>query len=109
VEQPRRSRYQAEHTSASFALAGKTVAEVLACWPQTAAVFMHHRLACVGCSLARFELVADVPTIYEIDADLFLAELSQAIRVGKRATGLKEREEELHGGEVTISTRATNE
>jgi hybrid cluster-associated redox disulfide protein len=72
-----------DHTSASIAIAGQTVADVLACWPQTAPVFMRYRLACVGCSLARFEIITDVAAIYGINPAGFLHELQQAIEGGK--------------------------
>lgn len=90
--QPGRLNQHAEGTSTSLAFAGQTAAGVLACWPQTVPVFMHYRLACVGCSLARFELITDVAAIYGIDPDRFLDELWQAIEGGN---SLGEREEEL--------------
>jgi hybrid cluster-associated redox disulfide protein len=58
---------------------GLLVADVLSRWPQTAPVFLRRRLACVGCSLARFEQVADVAAIYDLDLAAFLQELQQAI------------------------------
>ena len=87
MEQPSRPRQtrqasllnqHVEHTSASAAIAGRTVADVLASWPQTVPVFMHYRLACVGCSLSRFELIADVAAIYGINPKGFLQDLQQA-------------------------------
>jgi hybrid cluster-associated redox disulfide protein len=56
-----------------------TVAEVLAQWPQTIPVFIHHRMACVGCAMAPFESLAEVATIYRLDLDGFLRELLQTI------------------------------
>jgi len=55
------------------------VAEVLARWPQTIPVFIHHRLACVGCVMAPFETLTEVTLIYHLDLDCFLRELQQTI------------------------------
>jgi hypothetical protein len=63
---------------------------------------MHYRLACVGCSLARFELITDVAAIYGINPAGFLHELEQAIEggnsgeSGESGNSLGEREEEPH-------------
>lgn len=55
-----------------------TVAEVLARWPQTIPVFIHHRMACVGCVMAPFETLTEVALVYHLDLDCFLRELQQA-------------------------------
>jgi hybrid cluster-associated redox disulfide protein len=97
--QPRRLNQHAEGTSTSFAIAGQTVASVLACWPQTVPVFMRYRLACVGCSLARFELITDVAAIYGINPAGFLHELQQTIEgsnSGESGNSLGETKEEPH-------------
>lgn len=90
-KQSRRPKQHAERTSTSVAVDGRTVADVLDCWPQTAPVFMRYRLACVGCSLARFELITDVAAIYGINPAGFLHELQQAIEDGNNS-GEKRRE-----------------
>ncbi|MEO8285266.1 MAG: DUF1858 domain-containing protein [Chloroflexota bacterium] len=79
MKQSRQRRQQTDRTLSSVAIAGQTVADVLSCWPQTVPVFIHYRLACVGCSLSRFELIADVAAIYGINPDGFLQDLRQAI------------------------------
>lgn len=56
-----------------------TVAEVLVRWPQTISVFMHHRMACVGCAIAPFETLAEVATVYDLELHCFLAELEHII------------------------------
>jgi hybrid cluster-associated redox disulfide protein len=56
-----------------------TVAEVLARWPQTIPVFIHHQMACVGCAMARFETLAEVAKIYNLDLSRFINELEQAV------------------------------
>ena len=44
------------------------VADVLAAEPAAARVFIDHRMACVGCTFAPFETVAEVAQTYGIDA-----------------------------------------
>jgi hybrid cluster-associated redox disulfide protein len=61
--------------------ANLTVAEVLAQWPQTIPVFIHYRMACVGCAMAPFESLAEVAIIYRLDLDSFLRELRRTIEV----------------------------
>jgi hybrid cluster-associated redox disulfide protein len=56
-----------------------TVAEVLTRWPQTISVFVHHRMACVGCAIAPFETLAEVAEIYNLQLNWFLGELAQTI------------------------------
>jgi hybrid cluster-associated redox disulfide protein len=54
------------------------VAEVLRRWPDTLPVFLRYRLACVGCVMARFERLAEVPRIYGLEEQGFLSEVQQA-------------------------------
>ncbi len=51
------------------------VADVLARWPQVAPVFFHRHMYCVGCSMNRFETLAEVASIYRLDLESFLADL----------------------------------
>ena len=55
------------------------VAEVLRRWPRTVPLLARYRLACVGCFMARFERLADVPRIYGLDERQFLHEVRRAI------------------------------
>lgn len=57
-----------------------TVAEVLARWPETVQIFFRHRMACVGCTMAPFDTIADVAVIYRLPLNCFLSELQQAIQ-----------------------------
>lgn len=57
-----------------------TVAETLERWPQTIPVFIHHGMACVGCTMAPFETLADVARIYGLELPWFLSELQQIIQ-----------------------------
>lgn len=56
-----------------------TVAELLTRWPQMIPVFLRHQMACVGCSMAPFETLADVAVIYDIHLPHFIGELQQTI------------------------------
>jgi hybrid cluster-associated redox disulfide protein len=56
-----------------------TVAEVLETWPETVEVFQALKTACVGCVMAPFDTLADVARIYELELDMVLEALHQAI------------------------------
>ena len=56
-----------------------TVEQLFARWPQTTAVFLQHRFACIGCLMAPFDTLADVARNYQVDLAEFLAELSATI------------------------------
>lgn len=56
-----------------------TVTEVLRRWPQSARVFFEYRTACVGCTMAPFDTLADVAASYGIDLDAFLEALYRTI------------------------------
>lgn len=56
-----------------------SVAELMKRYPQVVPVFIRHRLACIGCSMAAFELLRDVPGIYHLDSDAFLMEIKTLI------------------------------
>ena len=66
-------------------LAELMVAEVLGRWPGTVPVFLRYRLACVGCIMARFERLADVPRIYGLDEQRFLHEVQQVAHPQEQA------------------------
>lgn len=55
------------------------VAELLAQWPATAAVFMRRRMACVGCTMAPFDTLAAVSEVYGFGLETFIAELRDVI------------------------------
>ena len=55
------------------------VEEVMRCFPRTVAVFLRHRMHCVGCALGPFHSVADAAYEYELEASRLLAELRQAV------------------------------
>jgi len=55
------------------------VADLLSAWPAAIPFFLNRRMACVGCSMARFETLQDASRIYGINLDQFLAEINHAI------------------------------
>jgi hybrid cluster-associated redox disulfide protein len=57
--------------------ADQIVSEVLQSWPKVVPLFIERRLYCVGCSMARFETLADVSKIYRLDLAKFIDDLNQ--------------------------------
>jgi hybrid cluster-associated redox disulfide protein len=53
------------------------VSEVLQSWPKVVPLFLERHLYCVGCSMARFETLADVSKIYRLDLTKFIDDLNQ--------------------------------
>ena len=60
-----------------------TISEVLELWPETIPVFIQHKMACVGCSMADFMTLEDALDIYKIEEELFIEELNLAILARK--------------------------
>ncbi|MBX6773250.1 MAG: DUF1858 domain-containing protein [Chloroflexi bacterium] len=56
------------------------VDELLTVFPAAARVFVRHRMACVGCEVARFESLAEACRIYGEDVEVVAEEIRQAIR-----------------------------
>jgi hybrid cluster-associated redox disulfide protein len=49
-------------------------------WPDTAEVFLRHRMMCFGCLIAPFHTVIDAVAEYRLDEDAFRAELHEAAK-----------------------------
>lgn len=62
------------------------VADILARWPQTAPVFLRHRMFCVGCSLAGFDTLAEATKIYGVALDPFTEQLQAVIQSTEEQT-----------------------
>jgi hybrid cluster-associated redox disulfide protein len=60
------------------------VEDLLTRYPATARVFVRHRMACVGCDVARFESIVEVCQTYKQSLDVLLDELRQAARAPTR-------------------------
>lgn len=56
-----------------------TVAELLTRWPQAIPLFLHHQMACVGCTMSPFETLADVAAVYDIPLAQLIGELQETI------------------------------
>jgi len=59
-----------------------TLKDLMDLWPQTVAVFMRHRMLCVGCLINPFHAVMDACDEYHLDYDIFVEELRVAIDAG---------------------------
>ncbi|MEJ2710283.1 MAG: hypothetical protein P8074_21915 [Anaerolineales bacterium] len=68
-----------------------SVAEVMARWPETAAVFLKHRTACIGCELASFDSLADAARNYQLPVEKLLNDLEKSIQ--KHGAESKRREQ----------------
>ena len=55
------------------------VASLLAEIPQAVAVFLRHGMACVGCSMAKFETLQDAALIYGLDPVCLLNEIEEVL------------------------------
>ena len=56
-----------------------TIATLLAQWPETAAVLVSRRMACVGCEMNRFETIRDAAAVYGVSHHALIGELRRAI------------------------------
>lgn len=57
-----------------------TVEQVLATYPQVAAVFIELKTDCVGCHLDRFCTLDEVASAYELPLDWILQKLHESIQ-----------------------------
>ena len=64
-----------------------SVEDLMRVWPETIRVFLCRRMACVGCAAAAFHTVEEVARIYDMRADVLLAELREiaGVRVDRAA------------------------
>lgn len=60
-------------------------------WPETASVFLWHRMFCFGCPIAPFHTVIDACLEYGLDEATFRAELRASVTsaAGKGLTGFR--------------------
>ena len=56
-----------------------TIKAMLARWPQTAAVLVARRMACVGCEMNRFETIGDAAAAYGVSPHDLIGALRRAI------------------------------
>ncbi len=60
-----------------------TISEVLDRWPEVIPIFLQHKMACVGCSLADFMTLEDALDIYHLNKENFIEEIKQTIQSQK--------------------------
>lgn len=56
----------------------QTIEEILAKRPAAARVFLRRRMACVGCSMSRFDTLGEAARIYGVPEAELLAEIERA-------------------------------
>lgn len=53
--------------------------DLMSTWPETVAVFMRHKMLCVGCLINPFHTVTDACLEYGLNEAAFMAELSSCL------------------------------
>ena len=61
-----------------------SIEEVTHRYPQTADLFIRHRMGCVGCSLGLFHTIAEVAAIYKFEVETFITQLNERIEAEPR-------------------------
>lgn len=56
-----------------------SVEEIMATWPATIAVFIAHRLHCVGCPIGPFHTLADAAVEHHVPLEALLADVQAAL------------------------------
>jgi hybrid cluster-associated redox disulfide protein len=56
-----------------------TIHDLMDAWPETVAVFMRHRMLCVGCVITPFHTVVDACEEHQVDEPAFRAALAAAV------------------------------
>ncbi|MDX1688461.1 MAG: hypothetical protein R3248_10800 [Candidatus Promineifilaceae bacterium] len=59
-----------------------TVTEVLERWPETVSAFQRLKTACVGCTMAPFDTLRDVASIYQFELEEVMGAMREAIADG---------------------------
>ena len=57
-----------------------SITEILNRWPEVIPVFLKHKMACVGCSLADFMTLEDALDIYQLNEEQFIEEIKNTIQ-----------------------------
>jgi hybrid cluster-associated redox disulfide protein len=55
------------------------IVEVVQNYPQSAAIFKKHGMACLGCAAARFENIEQGAMAHGVDVDALVADLNKAL------------------------------
>jgi hybrid cluster-associated redox disulfide protein len=57
-----------------------SITEILDRWPEVIPIFLNHKMACVGCSLADFMTLEDALDIYHLNKEQFIEEFQTTIQ-----------------------------
>ena len=57
-----------------------SITDILDRWPEVIPVFLSHKMACVGCSLADFMTLEDALDIYHLNKEQFIEEFQNTIQ-----------------------------
>ena len=78
--------------------ADSTIAELLDRDPAAARILLRHGMACIGCSMAPFETLADAAREYGVDPVVLLSELAPGFgpRRRRRSAAAKRRTGKIH-------------
>jgi len=76
-------RWTSLHTDLSSLSIHMTISEIMDRWPEFIPVFLKHKMACVGCSMADFMTLEDALEIYKINQETFIEELNKTIQTRK--------------------------
>ena len=63
-----------------------TISAILDRWPEVIPIFINHKMACVGCSLADFMTLEDALEIYHLEKEPFIEQIKQAINTQQSET-----------------------
>ena len=65
---------------AAFVLTPDTVVDdLMSARKETIAVFMHHRMMCIGCPVGRIHTIREACQEHHLDLDAFIAELGACL------------------------------
>jgi hybrid cluster-associated redox disulfide protein len=56
-----------------------TVSDLLEAYPEAAPLFISRKMACVGCSMSRFETLSDATQIYRVDLNSLMDEIFRLV------------------------------
>jgi len=65
------------------------VASLLADNPQAVKIFLQHRMACVGCSMAKFETLQDAARIYRVEPSDLAADIQSTLALSDKNVNLE--------------------
>lgn len=58
--------------------------EILSHYPETAAVFLHYRMSCVGCYLSSFDTLEEALFVHGLPVDKIMERLNEHLEILKK-------------------------